>query len=90
MMRVQKAKEMKEEKVKIEDALFNKGKNWKNQLTQPREPSFAGRTKQTPPKQSVRAHCESDGFLLSRASEPVELRPEMSYDEAIDLIHAHI
>ena len=41
MQRVNKAKEMKEDKQKLEDQLFKRNLNWKPKLTTPQEPKLS-------------------------------------------------
>ena len=39
-----RAKEMKEDKVKLEEQLFHREKNWKPTITQPKEPKLSAFT----------------------------------------------
>ena len=41
LQRMDKAKEMKVEKLKLEDHLFNREKKWKPTITQPQEPKLS-------------------------------------------------
>lgn len=40
---MKKAKEIKEDKAKLEDKVFNIGKNWKHRVTEPIEPHLSSK-----------------------------------------------
>ena len=132
MLRMRRAKEMKDQKQLLEEQLFQREKKWKGQITQPKEPKLSAfinkkerevdqkvlkalskpvdimsqydstkskisqsvldpNLSQMMPSNSVEESKKLTQEYFKRRQQNkdkyIEIKPEMSYDDAISLIH---
>jgi hypothetical protein len=114
LQRMDKAKELREEKQKLEESLFAREKKWKPHLTTPVEPKLSAFLSKGERDVTVKAlnkpfdivaKGHSPDRAKARKEEPlnrtqefinltmktrsqfVEIRPEMTFEDAVTLIH---